>query len=371
MARPSSGYLAEFGFRVPYDPAVSERDMEQAAELWADYEQRAADERRRHDLQRLNAIRRWRAQIRELVGAENYHDLRQLKRRLHKEAYVNRKPPDGLGLRSEDLTRLNAERLHSFLAERGLLREAIHDRLSRRFDDLTVARPTHWDGTVHLAGHADVLGKSSAANPWTTFTPPFSGWQGGVGYGAVTSGFRTANTPLLNPAAGQVGSILTLDCDDASDFDVAAITADRQVAFWYQAPVTGLIEVVIRAVCGEARHTLNVEDEWGVSSFEVDQKSFLMMHVIHPNVREPQFQLVSELSASGDTSTYRTEQHIVPGQSVESRVLVSDGPVAAGEWVVIRAGSRSSDGARTNDMEIHSRTAFSWFLTRIHVHVRQ
>jgi hypothetical protein len=141
------------------------------------------------------------------------------------------------------------------------------------------------------------------------------------------------------------------------------------VAFWFTAPVTGLVEVNIVAHCGEARHFLHIRDEWGVSDYGVEQNSYLMMHAIHANVRGPTYGWVSSLHADGDLSTYRDEQHILPGEVV-SVTLASDSPVAAGDKFVIRAGSRSSDGVIVNDMECNSRTTFSWFLSQVNVRIK-
>jgi hypothetical protein len=125
---------------------------------------------------------------------------------------------------------------------------------------------------------------------------------------------------------------------------------------------------VITANCGEARHFLQVLDEWGVSDCGATQLNFLMMHVLHPNVRGPSFAEVSRLNVQTDVSTRRDVQHILPGREIRVR-LVSDGPVPAGATMAIRAGTRSQDGVITNDMAVHSRTTFSWFIRRVEVRI--
>jgi hypothetical protein len=101
----------------------------------------------------------------------------------------------------------------------------------------------------------------------------------------------------------------------------------------------------------------------------VTQTASFMSHVLHPNVAAPTYSFLSRLDHDKDTSTSRDETPFWPGQYVQSSPMVSDGAVPAGTDVVIRAGAHSSDGALTNDMEVHSASTHSWFISRVDVRV--
>lgn len=74
------------------------------------------------------------------------------------------------------------------------------------------------------------------------------------------------------------------------------------------------------------------------------------------------------LQLETDNSTFQQREFVTPG-GVYSAQLFTDGPVPANQWVLIRAGTRSSDGSITNDMEINSLSVFKWFLQAVHVRI--
>jgi hypothetical protein len=49
--------------------------------------------------------------------------------------------------------------------------------------------------------------------------------------------------------------------------------------------------------------------------------------------------------------------------------MISDGPVPAGANVLIVVGCQSEDESNANDMEIHSKSAFSWFIPRVQARI--
>jgi hypothetical protein len=93
-----------------------------------------------------------------------------------------------------------------------------------------------------------------------------------------------------------------------------------------------------------------------------------MMHVLHPNVTAPSLALMSDFSVATDGSNTYDREFLTRGGAFAAQ-LFSDGPVAAGQWVMIRAGTRSDDWTMTNDMEIHSKSSFRWALERVRVRV--
>lgn len=367
MASPRDCAAQGASFRLPYHPEVRERDMGLAAEIWSEQAARLAEERGKELAAVQLRRQRGRAARRKAVG-RGLFAVKQEQRRLLAEAAAR---PRLAGSRAR---RSLAGPLRRVMGGEGIEPGQLKVGAERYLDAATLwnhsnlwdmrFKPHDWDLYVEPPP------PPPERNPWQTFAPPFSGWQSGVGHGAV-SGFRTNRVELLNPAAGHVGNILSVDCDAATDLDVGSIVADTQVAFWYHAPIAGLVEVVIEAVCGEARHELRVMDEWGVSDMSMAQLNFLMMHVIHPSVRAPTLGLVTELRHAGDNSTFRDERPVASGTVIVTGSFFSDGPVAANEWVVVRAGCHSHNGAITNDMEVHSILTASWFLRRIFVRIHE
>jgi hypothetical protein len=203
---------------------------------------------------------------------------------------------------------------------------------------------------------------------WFLFRPPFFGFLFSDDF--VTSDhFRADRELVLHPPSGLVGNIATMDCDDADNWDLAHVIGEAQIAFAFTPPITGLIEVLIDAQSTIATHHVRIEDEWGFSDAWCNQQTYLMMNVLHPNVPESSLALMSNMykSSGGDDLT-ANEEHLTRGQHYFAQ-LFSSGPVSAGQSVIITAGTRTLDVCRANDMELHSRTNFQWFISSVEVRI--
>lgn len=203
---------------------------------------------------------------------------------------------------------------------------------------------------------------------WFLFRPPFFGFLFSF-VPQVSDNFRVDRQLFLEPSFGLVGNEATMDCDSADDFDYASATAEAQIAFGFEAPTTGLVEVLIDAQSTIGTHDLRMEDEWGWSEGGANQNNYLMMNVLHPNVPEPSLSLMSDFSAEfdGDDSTHHRE-NLTRGQHYFAQ-LFSAGPVQGGESVVVTAGTRTFDISSANDVEVHSRSNFQWFINSVEVRI--
>jgi hypothetical protein len=356
-----------FQFRVPPDPRVSYQQHAEMAELWREDLRRQAQDRAIAQREKDEALHRAQRKLRGLLGAETRHKLDLLRRDIRERHAYAPQAVMGGGIPEAEIDRIK-DALHGGGIDIGAIRTTVRDlsdhlqKPDRRYPLVTVL---DW-AKLHDIYHRPDPGPR---NPWVTFRPPYWGWQTAHDTGAVVD-FNVSHQHLIDANTGQVGNILNIECPDASDISVGSRETHTQVAFWYQAPVTGLVEINVTAICGEARHWLRVSDEWGVSDCSVTQSCHIMAHVLHSAVRGPSFQQASYFNYKGDNSAYRDEQHVLPGQTVFAP-LVSDAPVAAGDWMVIRAGVRCINGSITNDMEIYSKLTMSWFLSRIDVHIRE
>lgn len=334
--------------------------MRRAAELLVDYEVRAAKTRKQNFRAFVAALDRRRKRLRSLLGAEHHFALEQFKGELRLEAINERKPPLGLKMDKAARVRSRTRRVTNFLSKRGIKPEVVRETVAHLFDGLSLPSGVEANGTLQLDG----IVLPEDPNPWVVFAPPFTGYSSG--YTEVTIGYRVGREYLSDQPAGQVGLIIRLDDTNSGESDSGAVYTDTQVSFWFRAPRAGLVEVVIDAQCGEGRHELRLTNLWGFSSSSTTQRHFLMMHVHHPNVRHPSYSLASEFNHEDDEDDSFNEQHFLPGQNVHTR-LVSDGAVRAGEWVMISAGCRTEDDSKANDMNIHSKSTFVWFIKRVNV----
>jgi hypothetical protein len=336
------------------------------------------------------AVENLRRQLHDLVGTGRFADLTDALQRERlalrdlwqppvepgrddvKQKAASRRKVDSL-LRKLQVRRQDFQRIG------GEFRERIEDILSDT--DGTVNPgfhlPTHLETWTKLSplhesplpwGTLEDLEDPSNPHRWFLFRPPFFGFLFRFAPQA-SSNFRVDRQLFLSPPAGLVGNEATMDCGDASDFDFASVTAEAQVAVGFQAPATGLVEVLIDAQSSLATHRIEIDDEFGFSNAWCNQNNYLMMNVLHPNVPVPSLALMSNLyrESDGDDLTANRE-NLIRGQHYYAQ-LFSSGPVPAGQSVVVTVGTRTFDIARANDMEVHSRTNFQWFINSIEIRI--
>lgn len=379
---------------APPPPEVPEDAVRLIQEASRAYEQRQRAAREAQNRRLEDITETARARVREVLGADNWRSLREFLRAERLAFHDLLLPPEGLTLDFAEANRTRKDRSTVFLEGLGASPERLRE-IGREFfadarDILSFSDPRLTTGFTsgkhlerwheirdHLVRWYEPVGGIPPPPPGSLrldphrffdFRPPFDGFQTGWAVPLETGGFRVACERALDPSAGLVGHDITLDIDSAGDVDAGCGTADTQVSFMFQAPAAGLVEVVILAQCGLGRHELRTEDEWGWSESSTTQRNFLMMHVVHPNVTGPSFAEMSHFPYKTDASRFEQRENIPRGRDVFAQ-LFSDGPVPAGDFVEIRAGTRSHDCAFTNDVEIHSRSSFRWFLKSVLVRI--
>jgi hypothetical protein len=203
---------------------------------------------------------------------------------------------------------------------------------------------------------------------WFLFQPPFFGFL--FSDDIVTTGdFRADRLLHLHPPSGLVGNECTMDLDDAGDWNVAHVIGEAQIAFAFTPPEAGIIEVLIDAQPTIATHRIAIEDEFGFSDAWCYQNNFLMMNVLHPNVPEHSLaQMSSHGAETGGDDVTTGAENLTRGQHYFAR-LFSSGPVPAGQSVIVTAGTRTFDICYSNDMELHSRSDFRWFINSVEVRI--
>jgi hypothetical protein len=373
-------FLSEFSIR---DRRVADRAFNQqdvARRKASESSARLADE----------AVENLRRQVRDLVGAARFAELTTALRRERLALQELWQPPVEPGrddVRQKAAGKRKVDALLRKLQIRpqdvrrigGEFRERIEDILSDTDGTVSPAYhlPKHLDAWTKLSplhkwplpwGTLEPLDDPSDPHRWFLFRPPFFGFLFRFTPQA-SSNFRVDRQLFLSPPAGLVGNEATMDCGDAGDFDYASVTAEAQIAVGFQAPTAGLVEVLIDAQSTLGTHRLEIEDEFGFSDAWCNQNNYLMMNVLHPNVPVPSLALMSNLyrESDGDDLTANRE-NLIRGQHYFAQ-LFSSGPVPAGQSVVVTVGTRTFDIARANDMEVHSRTNFQWFINSVEIRI--
>jgi len=202
---------------------------------------------------------------------------------------------------------------------------------------------------------------------WFLFRPPFFGFDWSSEF-STKGDFRINHEHIVSPPAGLVGNDVMMEDDDAGDLDAAWANVETRIAFGFEAPTAGLVEVLIDAQSSLATYYLHVEDEWGWSDSSTRQHNYLVLRVLHPNAPESSLALMDSFSfeTSGNETKYRED--LIRGQHYYTQ-LVSSGPVPGGQSVIIEVGTRSLDYSITNDMAIDSRSHYRWFINSVEVRI--
>jgi hypothetical protein len=363
-------------------PADAQRLANAAAEKHEEWLQATTDDRSRKAAEiAANASDR----LRRLLGPD-WADLRELMRRERLAVRDLLQPPQGLESSYEDVNEARRQKADAFLRSRKVSREelatirtdyhaAIADVLSPSDKNITPGFHLHsnldrWLSLSPFHQHAlpwGAIDSSQDPHGWQIFQPPFFGFN--FGFVPVhNDNFVVDRIHTLNPSVGDVGISITMDDGDAGDFDYASGDGFSEIAFGFVPPTAGLVEVLIDAQCVEATHRLRTTDEWGWSDSSTGQTNYLVLNVLHPNVSEPSYAVMSDFEVDTDDDTSVERENLTRGAHYFAQ-LFSAGPVPAGQSVVVCAGTRSFDLSGTNDVSIHSASDFRWFISSVEVRI--
>ncbi len=379
---------SEFHRKMPFLANFKPEDRQRAEKAFEAYEerQRKAQETRREAADAIVAEAR--RQLGALLGGQKLAQLRQAMERERLAFRDLRQPPGGLNIDFAKENQARKARIDQLLKSLGASPDQLR-MIGHATQEKLQAALSPVDGKVtpgfNLTRDLDQWKKLSPLNdrplPWGDVAQqaaddphrwfvyrPGDFWFYFAFQPQSSSNFIVSRELVLDAPSGLVGHHVFMDCNSADDSDYASGTADTEVAFGFQAPATGLVEVLIDAQSTVGRHRLQMEDEWGSSSSWTAQHNYLMMNVFHPNVPEPSLALMSQLYwvFTGDRTVDR--QNLTVGQHYYAR-LYSTGPVQAGQSVAITAGTRTFDKSFANDVEVHSTSRFEWFISSVQVRI--
>ncbi|UCM89820.1 hypothetical protein [Streptomyces marincola] len=357
--------------RIPLDPDVPAEARAMAEEVGRAHAERESAEFGARQVKARDLVSGIQERVRGLFGAEEYVRFRHFLWREGLRVRDLMLPPRGLTSDYGELHRERRERADVFLRGQGVAPEELARILREQHEGLADIFRSPPIGSADAAYPADGGEPGGdAAEPRAFATgPPFSGFQRGFHFANLSgSGFRGDQFVTLVPSSGIVGHQVRLTNDDASDFDFAEAVADAQIAFWFQPGMTGRVSLTVEAQCQLATHSLRTEDEWGWSDSSTNQDNFLMTHVLHPNVPGPSFAGTSHFHWRTD-ATEEVFRRFVPVGTTVVRRMVGDGVIPAGQFVVVRVGTRTTATSWTNDVVIHSTPDFRWLIRSIAIHM--
>jgi hypothetical protein len=384
--------------RLPLMQEFSARDRELAEKVARQQEKRLREVHEALARKAERAVEDLRRRLRDLLGAGKSAQLREAIRR-ERLAFRNMlQPPQGL---TRDYARKKSrQRIDALMRKCGAGRERVAPIISKHtqaLQEIIAATESRVASGFHLPSNLDKWMSLSPLHkhplPWGVRTPvdlkdphrwfverpPWFGFLFRFAFHG-SDNFRIGRQHFLDPSAGLVGNEVTLDCNSADDSDEATATAEAQIAFGFQPPVAGLVEVAIDAQSLSSIYHLDIDDEFGFSSAWTRQANYLMMNVLHPNVPEPSLALMATpfpfpgtgqpaftRVSTGDDFTLDKEL-LTRGQHYFAQ-LFSSGSVPAGQSVVVTVGTRSVDYGSVDDMQYHGRSNFQWFISSVQVRI--
>jgi hypothetical protein len=327
--------------------------------------------------------------LRDTVGASNLGALRDFLQAERAALVQSLQPPGGLGQQVSSLRQARGRKAEASLRRLGVDKAklaAIAGKYRETIDALLPAPKAtpgfhlrgnlkKWQGLSKL--HAvpldwgvlgDIEPDPNDPHRWFLFQPAFFGFNFKF-VPVFNEHFVVDRLHHLDPRAGLVGHEVTMDTpDDVDDFDYASGQVDTQIAFGFVPPATGVLEVLIDAQNVECRHELRTEDRWGWSGSKTSQINYLSLDVLHPNTPNISLAEMSVFVKDTADDTYTVQNNLVLGDHYFAQ-LRSSGPVPVGQSVVICIGTRNFDKSGANDVEIHSKSIFRWFIRSVEVRV--
>jgi hypothetical protein len=355
-------------------------------------EQRSAEAQKAADAHAAKAMRARDSAVkamRDTLGATNRRALQELMAAERKTLRDSMQPPAGLGQNGRKLRGAMARKADAALRRLGADKAKLSAIAANYHEALSNVAPPRksvpglhlrnnlkkWQGLSKL--HAvpldwgvlgDIEPDPNDPHRWFVFQPPFFGFNFKF-VPVFNDHFIVDRLHHLDPRAGLVGHQVTMDTpDDVDDFDYASGEADTQIAFGFVPPATGVIEVLIDAQNVECRHELRTEDRWGWSDSRTSQINYLSLDVLHPNTPNISLAEMSRFVKVTDEDTSTVQNNLILGDHYFAQ-LRSSGPLPAGRSVVICIGTRSFDKSGANDVEIHSKSIFRWFIRSVEVRV--
>ena len=330
----------------------------------------AEREKRRATLERLTEEHR--RAVAEILNEKQARQLSAAARREKAALRALRRTPGGAPRDGERAVRHGRKRLAHLARELGVDLKRVRDlgdAFGRRFAKSTepaaaaVTTSRLWDGFLRTVG----TGHPHLAPPDATLFPPF---LLGLMYHAseVSDDFSVGYDWEIDETSGKVTARTRMRCPDAGFWiDHAWVWVDAVQVFQYTAPRTGRLSVIVELVNLEGRSEVALADEFGLSSSNTNLRNYMTLRVYHPAVPDISFAEMSHMSRTGTSGTV-AESNYYPG-STYLATFESQGTVEAGDTFFAAVGTRNSDRCTTDDVEVTTRSDFSWQIRSLELRI--
>ncbi len=327
-------------------------------------------------------------QLRDKVGVKNLTALREAMQHERGALRERREPPTGLGLDVAGAHKARKKRIDALVRRLGIdpkVLRGIHDatraKLLAAFDrpgaNVTPGMNLHhnlaqWQALSPLHQYPLDWGVRPPNDPddpsqFQVFGPDFSLWN--LQFDATESdNFVVRRETTLYEHSGVIGNIATMDCNDADGWDLADAVVDTELVFIYQAPRAGRLEVIVDAMNAFGHHDLTIADEFGWSNHWTHQHNYLSLNVFHPAITERSLAQMSEFKKDENEDNTWSVRALTPGNHYYGH-MVSNGSVQAGDTFFVGVGTRTFDITRADDVEVHSRSNFQWWIRSAEVRI--
>ena len=330
------------------------------------------------------------AAVRKSLGQKNYTMLRDAmarERLAYRELW---QPPlkPGRDDRKENAARKS--RVDAVLKKLGSSADALR-AIGRKFDRQSQALVTGTGRNIvpgySMDGHLDRWSKLSPLNTralpwgdlvfeqnpddphrWFCFRPPFFGFNFQFA-SSCTQGYTADRIHFVDPPAGLIGYRAMLTSHDEREYEFGALGVISAIAFRFEAPIAGLVEILVDVQSAVAHHHVEMDDEWGYSESTTWQQNSITMDVLHPNTLPGTEALMSDFRTDfdGDDATVDRD-YLVHGRHYFAQSMTS-GPIAAGQSVVVQIGTFGADTSKLNDVGVKSESHFRWFVSSVQVRI--
>jgi hypothetical protein len=200
-----------------------------------------------------------------------------------------------------------------------------------------------------------------AESPWIWRDPPYDDIYGfqfsdRIGGESTVSHYENALT-------GEISCTSHMGNFDADDEDYCFTTAISSILFWYQMPVTGLIETWADLQSVETYYSGWLHDQFGFSSAGVEQLSRAFLQVVYPSEGNNRYGTLLDYRRTNSEGSW-SGNVTGPGSHLYPHLFSTD-VYPAGQWVLMRVGVTDFHHVRVNDMSFGSSMVSRWFVRDI------
>lgn len=199
-------------------------------------------------------------------------------------------------------------------------------------------------------------------NPWQWRSAPYDGQWGTQGSDG-TRGTRWVSH-FENRLTGEINCWSSMNISGADDSDFTTTTAYSELQFWFQMPAAGLVEVWLYLQAIDTPWGGCLEDEWGISDADIQQRSQPYLWVISP-FGNPRYGTLLDYRRGEDEGCWGGT--IASGGDYRYAHLFSYDSYAAGQWILCGVGILDYNYFWVDDETCNTYLTNRWFLRDVAV----